>query len=63
MLTAILAVRNLFGEQHDLWAINESDDYLEEVRPDERQDAGADLRRIAGSQPRVPESLPDERPR
>ena len=30
MLTAILAVRNIFGERHDLWAINVDDDYLEE---------------------------------
>lgn len=29
MLTAILAVRNLFGERHDLWTINADDEYLE----------------------------------
>lgn len=29
MLTAILAVRNIFGERHDLWSINADDEYLE----------------------------------
>ena len=32
MLTAMLAVRNLYGEQHDLWAVNTDDEYGEEVR-------------------------------
>lgn len=31
MLTAMLAVKNLFGENHDLWAVNETDDYHEEL--------------------------------
>jgi protoporphyrinogen oxidase len=56
MLTAMLAVRNLYGEQHDLWAFNTDDEYQEEVV--ERQDAGRDaemgLRAVAGTQPRVP---------
>jgi protoporphyrinogen oxidase len=30
MLAGLLAVRNLFGERHDLWAINSDDSYLEE---------------------------------
>jgi protoporphyrinogen oxidase len=30
MLAAMLAVRNLYGEHHDLWAINSDDEYLEE---------------------------------
>ena len=30
MLAALLAVRNLYGEHHDLWAINSDDEYLEE---------------------------------
>ena len=30
MLAALLAVRNIFGEKHDLWAINSDDAYLEE---------------------------------
>ena len=32
MLTAILAVRNLDGEQHDLWQVNTERSYHEEVR-------------------------------
>ena len=31
MLTAILAVRNLFGEHHDLWSVNSNDEYQEEM--------------------------------
>ena len=30
MLTAMLAVRNFFGESHDLWAVNVDDEYHEE---------------------------------
>jgi hypothetical protein len=30
MLTAILAVRNMFGEHHDLWGLNVDDVYHEE---------------------------------
>lgn len=30
MLAALLAVRNLYGEQHDLWSVNSDDEYLEE---------------------------------
>jgi len=32
MLTGILAARNISGEQHDLWAVNDEDEYLEETR-------------------------------
>ena len=31
MLTAMLAVRNLFGEQHDLWSVNADDEYHEQT--------------------------------
>ena len=30
MLTGILAAQNLFGAQHDLWTVNEEEEYLEE---------------------------------
>jgi protoporphyrinogen oxidase len=33
MLTAILAVRNLFGERHDLWSVNTEQSYHEERQP------------------------------
>lgn len=32
MLTAILAVRNILGEQHDLWSVNTERSYHEEIR-------------------------------
>ena len=32
MLTALLAVRNLRGEGHDLWSVNTEPEYHEEVR-------------------------------
>jgi thioredoxin reductase len=44
MLTARLAVRNYFGEHHDLWAVNADEQYHEEQ----------DLRALAASQPLVP---------
>ena len=31
MLTAMLAVRNLDGERHDIWAVNTDDEYHEIV--------------------------------
>lgn len=32
MLTALLAVENLFGAEHDIWAINTAEEYHEETR-------------------------------
>jgi protoporphyrinogen oxidase len=32
MITGILAVKNMYGQQHDLWSVNEEDEYLEEDR-------------------------------
>jgi protoporphyrinogen oxidase len=34
MVMGMLAVRNLFGEKHDLWAVDSKDEYLEQL-PDE----------------------------
>jgi protoporphyrinogen oxidase len=48
MLTARLAVRNLFGEQHDLWAVNADDEYHEDA---------ADVRLLKKSQPLVPQRI------
>jgi protoporphyrinogen oxidase len=47
MLTARLAVRNLFGERHDLWTVNADDEYHEEV----------DVRAMKRSQPLVPQRI------
>jgi protoporphyrinogen oxidase len=48
MLTARLAVRNLFGERHDLWTVNADEEYHEEV----------DVRALRSSQPLVPQRIP-----
>ena len=54
MLTAMLAVRNILGESHDLWEVNTDAEYHEE-RAD---DAGAHaLKAIAATQPAVPERI------
>jgi len=47
MLTARLAVQNLFGARHDLWAVNADEEYHEE----------ADVRALAASQPLVPHRI------
>ena len=49
MLTARLAVRNYFGEQHDLWAINADEEYHEEQ----------DMKALAATQPLVPRRITD----
>jgi protoporphyrinogen oxidase len=44
MLTGMLAVRNLvYGEHHDLWAVNADQEYHEEIRADEPAKAGPEL--------------------
>ena len=47
MLTARLAVRNYFGERHDLWAVNADEEYHEEE----------ELRELASTQPLVPRKI------
>ncbi len=49
MLTARLAVRNYFGERHDLWAVNADEEYHEEE----------DLKALAATQPLVPRRVTD----
>jgi protoporphyrinogen oxidase len=56
MLTAMLAVRNLFGEHHDIWGVNADDEYHEEI-PDMEFDVSerdGDLRGLSETQPLVP---------
>lgn len=53
MVMGMLAVRNLFGERHDLWAMNPADEYLEAAR-DEREPALGNLRDLASTQPLFP---------
>jgi len=55
MVTAMLAVRNYFGERHDLWAINADDEYHEEVSQQAPEAQNALVTRdLATTQPRVP---------
>ena len=36
MLTAMLAVKNILGENHDLWSVNVEQEYHEEAAQDDR---------------------------
>jgi protoporphyrinogen oxidase len=56
MVMAMLAVRNYFGEQHDLWALNADDEYQEEVQDGSVADMRS-LRALASTQPLVPVRL------
>ncbi len=61
MLTAMLAVRNLFGERHDLWEVNADEEYHEQgEQPEPSASTGiaADVGRLAGTQPSVPRAIP-----
>jgi hypothetical protein len=54
MLTAMLAAKNVLGENHDLWEVNAAHDYLEEVTDGDKEGtAGAGV----PSQPPVPERI------
>jgi protoporphyrinogen oxidase len=54
MLTAMLAVRNILGESHDLWAVNADPEYHEELASEEPAARTT-------TQPRVPERVPSAR--
>jgi protoporphyrinogen oxidase len=61
MVTAMLAVRNLFGEQHDLWAINSDDEYQEGPAAAAVSGLAADHAvrdQLAATQPNQPTRLP-----
>ena len=58
MLTALLAVDNLFGGQHDLWAVNADEEYHEELSTTDSE--GLDqyaVRELSSTQPLVPTRL------
>jgi protoporphyrinogen oxidase len=60
MFTAILAVRNLFGEHHDLWAINADEEYHEEIAERDLDKVGefaGEIRELGKSQPEVPRRI------
>jgi protoporphyrinogen oxidase len=54
MVMGMLAVRNLFGEAHDVWSMDQPDEYLEELH--ESGDASGALagRALASTQPLFP---------
>jgi hypothetical protein len=61
MVTAILASRNLLGAEHDVWAVNDDEDYHEEGDL-QAGDLDVNLRELAASQPRVPAATLDRAP-
>ena len=58
MVTAMLAVRNLYGERHDVWAINADDEYHEEATGQNATADALQTRGLAATQPRVPLRVP-----
>ena len=58
MLTAMLAARNILGEQHCLWDVNVDDEYHEEDKSTSKRDARLMTGRLTrGTQPAVPRFL------
>jgi DNA-binding transcriptional regulator YiaG len=54
MLTAMLAVKNILGEKHDLWEVNVEQEYHEEMTDKEAKD---ERMKLASTQPLVPERI------
>jgi protoporphyrinogen oxidase len=54
MVMGMLAVRNLFGETHDVWDIDHADQYLEELREGSESSPSQDGRALASTQPLFP---------
>jgi protoporphyrinogen oxidase len=58
MLTAMLAVENIFGARHDLWAVNEEEEYHENAAGGSRDETLAQqIRAMGKTQPAVPVML------
>lgn len=62
MLTAMLAVENIHGAQHDLWQVNADDEYHEEAATSDAGQAAEMNRLLASTQPRVPRRHHDALP-
>jgi protoporphyrinogen oxidase len=54
MVMGMLAVRNLFGEEHDVWTIDQPDEYLEELHGAGKPSLGLGGRTLASTQPLIP---------
>lgn len=59
MLTAMMAVENILGAEHDLWRVNTDDEYHEEVGKDQAS-LGEISRKLSATQPRIPGRLAPE---
>lgn len=53
MLTAMLSVKNILGENHDVWEVNVEQDYHEEINDDYKQQ----FTLAASTQPLIPKRL------
>jgi protoporphyrinogen oxidase len=53
MLTAMLAVQNILGKNHDLWAVNTDQEYHEEISQQDEK-VSDEISLLAATQPRVP---------
>ncbi len=59
MLTAMLAVENIFGAKHDLWRLNTDEDYLEEM--DESSDKIKQISfKLESTQPLIPQKISEK---
>jgi protoporphyrinogen oxidase len=54
MVMGMLAVRNLFGESHDVWTIDQPDEYLDEIREATDSPTRLNGRTLASTQPLLP---------
>jgi len=57
MVTAMLAVQNLTGGHHDVWAVNAEDEYHEEIDLTAADNSSDDLQARRRTQPSVPRSF------
>jgi protoporphyrinogen oxidase len=53
MLTAMFAVENIQGRSHNIWAVNDEQEYLEQETASSREKNGT-VRDLAATQPQVP---------
>ena len=57
MVTAMLAIRNLLGDHHDVWGVNADDEYHEEAALQESFPSD-ELAALRQTQPTVPTAIP-----
>jgi hypothetical protein len=58
MVMGMLAVRNLLGDQHDVWTIDHPDEYLEELHEASTPSFRIDGRSLASTQAAVSDAGP-----